>query len=180
MSAKYGVKDEKVSKVGGMKNKYEINGDQTIIYLKYKGATIETIIETKDLDELIALDVKWHAWKPTRMNGKCYVKANAKSVNGFKKVIYLHRIICKPPEDLLVDHINRNPLDNRRSNLRPATHQMNMNNRDYKNIGVSFHKSTNKWKAYIRVDGKQKQLGRFMSEEDAKNAVSEARIKFAV
>lgn len=46
---------------------------------------------------------------------------------GMKKVyVLMHREICKPPSDMLVDHKNGNPLDNRRSNLRVCTMQENM------------------------------------------------------
>lgn len=51
-------------------------------------------------------------------------------VRGDKRT-YLHRLICKStPLKPLVDHINRNILDNRSRNLRPATHSMNMMNKD--------------------------------------------------
>lgn len=178
MSFVYSRNEEEIN--SSMKNKYKVNGDETIIYLKYKGKTVETVIETIDLEEIIGMDIKWFVWTAKRMKGKLYVKGNTKSVNGKRKVIYLHRVVCKPPEDLLVDHINRNPLDNRRSNLRPATTKMNLLNRDrtmggYE--GVSYDKRNEKWKAYLYVDGKQRQIGRFNDKEEAKKAVSEAKEK---
>lgn len=65
-----------------------------------------------------------------------------------------------------VDHINRNPSDDRWCNLREASRQCNIRNRGmFKNNtsgvkGVSWCKQTGKWQAYIAVSGKLKHLGR--------------------
>lgn len=75
-----------------------------------------------------------------------------------------------------VDHINRDPADNRISNLRLATPSQNAQNtgvrRDNKSgvRGVSWYPQTQKWMAKITVNGKQKGLGYYKSLEDAKNA----------
>lgn len=75
-----------------------------------------------------------------------------------------------------IDHINNNPLDNRKFNLRIVTPlQNNMNKISNKNstskyIGVSFDKIRNKWRANIKFGGKQIHLGRFNNEIDAAKA----------
>lgn len=86
----------------------------------------------------------------------------------------LHRLIMGVTDsNLVVDHINKNPLDNRRSNLRICTYQENSRNSskhkigDNRFIGVSFDKGRNLWRAYINIDGKQLFLGRFETERDA-------------
>ena len=64
-----------------------------------------------------------------------------------------------------VDHINRNPSDDRWCNLREASRQCNIRNRGmFKNNtsgvkGVHWHKQHEKWYAQIRVSGKLKHLG---------------------
>lgn len=108
----------------------------------------------------------------------CYMTAGyaARSVVKEKKrwLLYMHREILKPPKGKHVDHVNGDTLDNRRSNLRLATHAENMRNSKklsknntsgYK--GVAFDRSTGNWKAYISVDGKLKHLGRFSTAEAA-------------
>lgn len=79
----------------------------------------------------------------------------------------IHTIIAKSIgiSGCQIDHINRDRLDNRRFNLRACTRQQNLRNKPCK--GVCFDKQTNKWKAYISVDGKQIKLKRFDAEEDA-------------
>lgn len=83
------------------------------------------------------------------------------------------------------DHINRNRLDNRRSNLRVVTHKENgqnqgcnkRTNRSSKYRGVSWHKATQKWWAYARIDGVLKSAGYYHDEEEAAAAASALRAK---
>ncbi len=61
-----------------------------------------------------------------------------------RKTIALARVVLKAKKGKIVDHINRDPLDNRRSNLRIVNHRQNMLNRILKNstgfIGVSIRR----------------------------------------
>jgi hypothetical protein len=78
------------------------------------------------------------------------------------------------------DHRNRNGLDNRRSNLRPATHQQNMcnvapnRNAKSKYKGVSLHNPRQVWRARIQVNHKEIMLGIFHSEQEAALAYDNA------
>ena len=84
-----------------------------------------------------------------------------------------------------VDHINHDGLDNRRCNLRlatPAQNQQHSRKRagtSSRHKGVSFHKGTGRWQAYIRVGGKRLSLGYYESERDATRAYNaEAALRF--
>jgi hypothetical protein len=99
------------------------------------------------------------------------------------KTVRLHREIISASEGLLVDHINGNSLDNRRANLRLATHAQNMHNRRKRKnttsrfIGVYFDKERGKWVAQIKYQGERILLGRFDSEIDGARAYDEAAKK---
>lgn len=82
--------------------------------------------------------------------------------------------------ELVIDHINGNPSDNRIKNLRVVTHQQNMWNRMVQSNnksgypGVYFNKSANKWHASIRVKGKRIHLGYFTSAKEAHDKYAQA------
>ena len=82
------------------------------------------------------------------------------------------------------DHVNRNPLDNRRANLRQATDGQNAQNRTLSPLntsgftGVSWDKQHNKWVSYIKINKKMKKLGRFSDKEDAIKARLQAEAKY--
>lgn len=109
-------------------------------------------------------DDKWYALRYIRLG---------KSDYGY---LYMHRAILEAPDSLQVDHRNRNGLDNRRENLRLATHSQNLWNRgDYINNtsghkGVYWSKEKGKFYARITVNGKVKNLGYFLLLDDAANA----------
>lgn len=72
-----------------------------------------------------------------------------------------------------IDHINRDPSDNRIENLRCVTHAENMYNRGvHKNNtsgtpGVRWHKTTSRWKVEIGVDGRLLSVGYYKTKEEA-------------
>ena len=75
---------------------------------------------------------------------------------------------------LVVNHINLNKKDNRVENLEIISHRENTNLKHIKHssqyTGVSFEKSTNKWRAVIYLNHKWINIGRYKSEIDAHNA----------
>jgi hypothetical protein len=77
-----------------------------------------------------------------------------------------------PDEDLVIDHIDRDPSNNRITNLRVTTHQENNINKDCIDNckGYCFDKARGKWRARIQLEMKQKYLGTFNTEEEAREA----------
>ena len=84
----------------------------------------------------------------------------------------------------VVDHINRNPLDNRKCNLRVCSQQQNTINRSLRNdntsgkSGVTFNKRIGKWQANVYISGKRHHLGYFDNKEDAITARLEGEEKY--
>jgi hypothetical protein len=79
----------------------------------------------------------------------------------------------------VLDHINKNKKDNRISNLRIVTNQQNTFNTNAK--GYSYQKDAKrKWRSEIMVDGKSIYLGRFYTEEEAREAYLEAKKKYHI
>lgn len=88
----------------------------------------------------------------------------------------MHRYIMNYPENM-IDHANRNTLDNRTENLRIVTNRQNQQNRKrkYSNLpGVTWHKKHKKWYAQINIKGKQRYLGYFDNEKEASKAYKKA------
>jgi len=89
-------------------------------------------------------------------------------------------------ERMQVDHINGNPLDNRRDNLRVLSASDNSRNQKDRSDsstgfkGVHFDRSRGKWMAHVSEGGKFRNLGRFDSMEDAKAARIAAEAEWEV
>lgn len=105
-------------------------------------------------------------------NGDGYAVAFVQ-VQGRFKLTYLHRYLLHAPDDQQVDHIDGNPLNNVRSNLRLVTPQQNSQNKRLSPLsatglkGVGWHKRRQKYHVRIQQQGIRYHLGFFECPEEA-------------
>ena len=126
------------------------------------------------VDDEDYLLVSEHLWHVDKFEKKIYAIRKVRR-DGRRQKCYMHRFIVQPPMGLVVDHINGNGLDNRRSNLRICTIKENLRNMSkpsrsnassrYK--GVCFLAPDRVWRASICYERKTIYIGRFQTEEEA-------------
>lgn len=131
-----------------------------VIHIELRGK----VIVINECDKSLFDSYKW--W----IDSRGYVLTDIQREDGSKRTVGLHRLIlCDPQGD--VDHIDRQPLNNTRGNLRACTRSencMNVPNRagkTSKHRGVS--KSRGKWVVVIRLGGKVQWIGTYKTEEEA-------------
>ena len=129
-----------------------------------------------DWDDAIWLQgEKWCAVKP-RKSTSFYARTNSRP-------LLMHRRLISVPIGMDIDHKNRNGLDNRRCNLRPATRgQNNVNSGLPRNNtsgirGVVWDKARGKWAARIKHNGEHINLGRFDTLAEASQARNEVGVR---
>lgn len=125
-----------------------------------------------------------HKWQVNVRNGRPRQAGRTERRNQKSRYLTMHRVIMNPPEHRIVDHINRNPLDNRRANLRLSTPQQNSwnrscprNSKGSKYTGVSLDRDGQKWRVRIVIDGESRFLGYYDDEKAAAMAFDKAARK---
>lgn len=167
-----------------MKNSYEVRGDHVVIFLDRKvGPSLETIVSVRHLQRLLALPYKFFASWDKRTKSY-YVVYHKKNQKGKDTVSSLHRLITKCPDGKVVDHWDKDTLNNLDSNLNIVTTSQNLQNRNsiyprnttgYK--GVSYCRRTGKYIAQIKINKKHIWLGRHDTAEKAHEVYMEYREK---
>lgn len=113
----------------------------------------------------------WHANVRRQGNARAQFKAPS------GRMLLLSREIANPSDGMVVDHANRDTLDNRRPNLRVCSSVENAWNRvkpRHKRLpkGVTKHRSS--YRSSITINGKKIHLGCFATESAAYAAYCEA------
>lgn len=134
----------------------------------------EKYIISKDGNVLSLYNGKVKSLTPILMAGYLSLRL---FVNGKTKSVSLHRLLYstfvgKIPDDMVIDHIDRNKLNNNLNNLRLVTMSQNQMNSDRNDSarGTSYHKRDKLWYAKIRIGRKQIHLGCFKTEQEAYEA----------
>lgn len=111
-------------------------------------------------------------------NSRWYMSNSGYVVRDSKiKPARLHQLIIGgKKEGLEIDHKNGNRLDNRKKNLRYATHSQNIiNSRARKILGYQFSFGRRlKYRVYVCVEGKRIHVGSFETKKDAIRARKKA------
>ena len=141
-----------------------------------KGAKKQyTIVDPQDYQKLSQYD--WQYYEES--NGRRAIRLSG------RQIFSMHREIMNAPAGFVIDHRDRNGLNNTKKNLRIATISQNNTNRgktskptSSKYKGVCLIKTTGKWRAVIKHNRIYRHLGHFHNEEDAAKAYDKAAKKY--
>lgn len=139
-------------------NEFRFIGDDTVEFDTYD--SLGNVVATYKIDAEdypIVSQFKWRTVKGYASYGD--------------KAHYLHRLVLDAKPGQAVDHINGGKTDNRKSNLRIVSPSVNLCNRKgygkHGIKGVEYHKSLNKWSAYMRIENKQYHSPCYQTQEEA-------------
>lgn len=148
--------------------KYRIDGNTAICETN---SGVEFYVDVEDLDTVLCRS--WY------ISNRGYV-ASSKTHGG---VVYLHKLLVNAKDNEIVDHIDRNKLNNRKENLRACTLRENRFNKSKRSdntsgfTGVAWNQRAKMWQSYIAKDHKMIHLGSYKSYADAVWARYNAEVK---
>ena len=150
-----------------MKNEYALSEDGKTAYIKLTQGQI-AIIDAEDLEKIG--DYRWIAsWNPSSNTYYCHAAATEPS--GKKIKIILHRLIMNAEKGTFVDHIDTNPLNNIKRNLRICSRAENSRNRGKSSNNKSGHKGVyyrnGLYAVQIRKNGKLINIGSSENYDEA-------------
>lgn len=154
-----------------MRNEFELDGDILRIFIHSpKLGSLIVLADASDF-ELLAP----HRWYADKTRTLTYIKS---STGG-----RLSRLIMNCPKGMLVDHCNRNTLDNRRTNLRVCTNAENTANRigkrtSFRGIHVETRGKVLKYRAQLKTNKKVHFSKVFLTEIEAAKAYNDLALKF--
>lgn len=141
------------------KNEYVFNADHAVLVIHTSEKTYNFTIDLDDVDLC-----KQHQWSIasryiTKRTKEEKVYAQSRNTSQ-----YLHRFLMNPGQ-MLVDHIDQNPQNCSRSNLRLATHADNSRNTNA--LGIWFSSRTNRYVACVCFEGKEREKHQFTTLDAA-------------
>ena len=174
-------------------NNYIIDKENNLVRIELKRRngkeSLWTIIDLEDLERVINFPYTWYA--KLSPNNNCYYAFASEHLgvreNGTqkKRIVALHQVVLDT--DKIVDHIEHDTLDNRKSKLRIVDNKHNLRNRKGRNNNnksgyrnVSWSNGEQKWIVQLQVNGKNTCLGKFPKDqlEEAGKFAEEMRNKY--
>jgi hypothetical protein len=140
----------------------------------YKGGEAVAHAVVDEVDHLWACQFRWHI---TEAGYAARSQRRGPECKPYR--MFLHREILGLKhgyKGVVVDHIDGDPLNNVRENLRAVTHAQNCQNRklpaDNKSgyRGVSWKADVGRWRVQVMVDGERTVVGYFDDVHEAGNA----------
>lgn len=165
------IQEKRTSVANKKYNKYDLSGEYGIGWTT--NTNKEFYFDLEDYDK-----IKDYCWM-TGISGTGYTSLVAYDSDSKKQIKMAWLFGFKG-----FDHIDRNPLNNRRSNFRPATNSENSRNSSLSSrntsgiIGVSWIKDKQEWLAQIGFNNTNHRIGSFVVKEDAIRARLEAEAKY--
>lgn len=156
-----------------MKNRHRIIGNVVVVMVKYKGKRMFTYVSLESLPKLLEFSGSWSVkpYGPTKTHWYVYSNRN-------KMTYRLHRFVTDAPANMVVDHKDRNTLNNTLENLEIMTQTENMQNKSvYRNnkTGIPGIHWVEKYQVYVATY-KSKYVGQSKIKEEA-IAMRMAKIK---
>ncbi len=156
------------------RNEYEVIGEE--LYIELNNSNLNPVIDKNDFDKI--KDYYFY------LDNKGYVRGYKNRKQGTNKKFLHHIIIGNPPEKHVVDHIDRNPLNNKKSNLRIVNRSINAinSNASKKNRlgirGVYWETANSKYRARVKRNGKAIHLGYYKDLKVAQRVVEDFNKKY--
>ena len=157
-------------------NNYIIDEENQLVKIELKRRGKEslwTIIDLEDMEKVINFPYTW--WAKYSWANQCYYAMASEYIGTIEgktkyKIVALHQFVLDT--DKIVDHIEHNTLDNRKSKLRIIEQGNNLKNRKGRNRNnksgyrnVSWSKSEKKWIVQLQINKKGTVLGKFPEDQ---------------
>jgi hypothetical protein len=145
-------------------------------FVSVRNSSRPAMVDDEDFDR-----INQRTWRLAKNSNKRKVAyaVSDRRIRGKVVKVLMHREVLCLSGDELVDHRNRDGLDNRKANLRIASASQNQGNRTKRHDntsgykGVTWDSERKKWRATIQ----ERKLGRFDSPKEAARAYDEAALE---
>lgn len=148
-----------------------LDGTTTLTITRRSGETVSTIVDTEDVKELSKNRWGVHALDNST-KGSVRI---GRSTKDRKAILIYNEIMDNFDTGLVCDHLDRDCLNNTKKNLQIVTQQENSFNAEVK--GWYATTDSAKFQSMIKVNGKNKHIGVFLTKEEATKAYRETKKK---